>query len=85
MSAENERNSKASPQGRYANNFRIGFNAHEFLLDFGQLGEEHGDDEGRYHTRIVAVPINSKRLLALLEEAVKSYEDTFGTIHSPDA
>lgn len=85
MSTGNERSSGASPHGRYANNFRIGFNAHEFLLDFGQLGEEPEDDVGRYHTRIVVVPINSKRLLSLLEGAVKRYEDTFGTVGSPDA
>ncbi len=71
-----------SPEGRYVNNFRIGWNAQEFLLDFGQLGTE--DDDGRYVIRLVVVPTNTKRLLALLEDSVKGYEDTFGIIRSPE-
>ncbi len=72
------------PEGKYANFFRIGFNAQEFLLDFGQLSQ--GDDEDgeeSYHSRIVVVPVNTKRFLALLQESVASYEDTFADI--PDA
>ncbi len=71
-----------SPEGRYVNNFRIGWNAQEFLLDFGQLGTE--DDDGRYAIRLVVVPTNTRRLLALLEDSVRSYEETFGIIRSPD-
>lgn len=75
----------STPEGRYANVFRIGFNAQEFLLDFGQLGQGAEEDEDeRYHTRIIVVPVNSRRFLALLRESLESYEDTFAAIPEPD-
>ena len=74
----------SSQEGRYVNHFRIGWNAQEFLLDFGQLAQGTEDDEGRYALRLVVVPATAKRLLALLEESVRGYEDTFGIISSPD-
>ncbi len=81
MSTAREESLVASPEGRYVNNFRIGWNAQEFLLDFGQLGTD--DDDGSFPIRLVVVPANARRLLALLEDSVKGYEEAFGIIRSP--
>ena len=75
-------------EGRYANVLRVGFNAQEFLIDFGQLLQgEPAVDHGReqYFTRIVVVPTNMKRFLTVLRQAVGSYENTFAIIPDPDA
>lgn len=65
-------------EGRYANYFKIGYNAFEFLLDFGQLYPE-GKEAG-LHTRIITNPIYAKVLLELLRESLDRYEQTFGII-----
>jgi hypothetical protein len=65
-------------QGRYANYFKVGHNAFEFVVDFGQY---YGDDESlQLHTRIVTSPAYAKRLLNTLQEAVVKHETQFGTI-----
>jgi len=66
------------PEGRYANFFKVGHNAFEFLVDFGQLFP--GTHEGHLHTRIVTSPVYVKELLETLKEAVDRYELTFGPI-----
>ena len=86
MSNGNKDRRAALPEGRYANVFRIGFNAQEFLLDFGQLRQGDGEDEGeQFFIRIISVPINVKRLLTLLQQSIESYEETFLSIPDPDA
>ena len=45
--------------GRYANYFRIGHNACEFVLDFGQVYEAEYV-ESKLHTRIVTSPVYAK-------------------------
>jgi hypothetical protein len=67
------------PEGRYANYFKIGHNALEFLFDFGQLYAE--SQRAQFHTRIVTHPSYAKALLGLLQEAIAQYERTFGVIH----
>lgn len=65
-------------QGRYANYFKIGQNAFEFVVDFGQ---HYGEEETlQLHTRIVTSPVYAKRLLATLQEAVSRHEFTFGKV-----
>ncbi len=71
-------------EGRYANRFRIGSNAHEFLLDFGQSASDENNDE-RYHTRIITVPMLAKRLRDLLSESLSVYESNYGEIVESDA
>jgi hypothetical protein len=66
-------------EGRYANYFKVGHNAVEFLLDFGQLYPEN--QRARLHTRIITHPTYAKALLDLLRESVTLYEQTFGGIH----
>lgn len=61
----------------YANYFRIGFNAAEFLIDFGR----HFDRaEERLYQRIITNPSSAKTLSRLLREAIDGYEAKFGTI-----
>ena len=65
-------------EGRYANAFQVGHNTFEFVLDFGQVFP--GDDEGRFHTRIITVPVYAKALLETLRESIDRYEHTFGVV-----
>ena len=65
-------------EGKYANYFQVGYNAFEFLLDFGQLYSD-GKQE-RYHTRIVTSPSYARELLKVLGESIEQYEQTFGPI-----
>ncbi|NIM98496.1 MAG: DUF3467 domain-containing protein [candidate division Zixibacteria bacterium] len=65
-------------EGRYANYFKIGYNAFEFVLDFGQSYPE-GEKE-KVHTRIVTSPNYAKALLETLGESIERYEETFGII-----
>ena len=65
-------------EGRYSNYFKVGHNAFEFVVDFGQFYPENGDP--RLHTRIITSPIYVKSLLETLRESVEQYEQTFGAI-----
>jgi len=67
-------------EGRYANHFRLGHNAYEVILEFGQF--YRGDRKPVTHTKIVTSPAYAKALLRLLEDFVKDYEKTFGPIAS---
>jgi len=65
-------------EGRYSNFFKIGYNAFEFLLDFGQVYQEGGADS--VHTRIVTTPRYAKALSELLIETLADYVKTYGQI-----
>ena len=65
-------------EGRYSNYFKVGHNAFEFVLDFGQFYPENGD--AKLHTRIITSPIYVKSLLGTLRESVERYEQAFGAI-----
>ena len=69
-------------EGRYANYFKVGHNAHEFLLEFGQMFEE--EHEPHMYARIVTSPPYAKALLETLEESVQQYEAKFGRIPDLD-
>lgn len=69
-------------EGRYANYFKVGHNAYEFVLDFGQFYPESQD--ATFHTRIITLPVYAKALLALLHESIVQYEQTFGAIPQYD-
>ncbi len=66
------------PEGRYANYFKVGHNAVEFLLDFGQFYPE--SDEKQLHTRIITSPIYAKALLEIIRKSLDQYEQIFGAI-----
>jgi hypothetical protein len=65
-------------EGRYANYFKVGYNAFEFVLDFGQYYIE--DQEVQLHTRIVTGPSYAKALLEFLQDCIDKYELDFGII-----
>jgi hypothetical protein len=57
--------------GRYANCFQVGYNAFEFLLDFGQSYES---DRTIMHTRIVLLPSCARDLAELLCASLANHE-----------
>ena len=73
-----EGESSAQLDGKYSNYFTVGHNAFEFLLDFGHCSPE--DEEGHFHTRIIASPSCAKALFELFRESIDRYEQTFGLI-----
>jgi hypothetical protein len=62
---------KHKEDARYANYFQVGYNAFEFLLEFGQR-------EGRIHTSIYLSPQHARMLSDLLSGALKEYADGQG-------
>lgn len=65
-------------EGRYANYFKVGHNACEFLVDFGQFYPE--TEKARFHTRIITSPTHAKALMEVFRESIELYEETFGAI-----
>ena len=65
-------------EGRYSNYFKVGHNAFEFVLEFGQFYPKNG--EAKLHTRIVTSPNYTKDLLETLWESIQQYEKIFGKI-----
>jgi hypothetical protein len=58
--------------GRYANYFKIGYNAFEVVLEFG---EKFSDADGaQMHTRIVTNPIYAQALLGTLNDALHQFD-----------
>jgi len=70
------------PEGRYANYFKVGHNAFEFVLDFGQFYAEN--NEAKLFARIVTNPISAKNLIEVLQESVEQYEQIHGPINMND-
>ncbi len=64
----------ADPEARYANFFRIGFNAYEFVLDFGQ---EYPPEAERIHTRLVVNIALARNLCETLESSLRDYSSRF--------
>ena len=63
-------------EGRYANYLEVGYNAIEFLLDFGQKYSE----QGRMHMRIITFPSYAKEFMRVLARSIEQYEQTVGPI-----
>ena len=66
----------------YSNYFKIGYNAFEFVLDFGQFYLE--SEPEHLHTRIVTAPPYAKALIEVLQHSVNAYEQKFGSIPPGD-
>jgi hypothetical protein len=66
-------------EGRYANYFKVGHNAYEFVIDFGQAYEDDARKE-RIHSRIITSPVYAKGLLETLRDAIEQHEANFGRI-----
>ena len=65
-------------EGQYANYFKVGNNAYEFVVDFGQFFPENGKAE--IYSRIVTSPAYTKALVETLENALLRYEKQYGKI-----
>lgn len=84
MSHEFPDSEGASPlEGRYSNYFKIGFNAFEFLVEFGQLYPENV--QTKLHTRIITGPLYAQKLCELLQDSLAKYEQAFGNILNNEA
>jgi hypothetical protein len=82
-SKSNNRQGKASRriknlEGKYANYFKVGHNAIEFVFDFGQFYP--GTDEAELYTRVITSPCYAKFLLETLTKSIEQYEMAFGAI-----
>jgi len=64
------------PEARYSNIFRIGYNAFEFVLDFGQCYPPGAE---QMHTRIVTSPSSAKDLSELLQDSVGAHEEKYSS------
>jgi hypothetical protein len=65
-------------EGKYANYFAVGYNAHEFIFDFGQNYSEN--DQAELHTRIITSPAYAKALFELLHQSIAEYKKAHGSI-----
>jgi hypothetical protein len=65
-------------EARYANSFRVGYNAFEILLDFGQVSSK--TSRPKLQSRIITNPALAKALSGMLEESLKQYRTEFGPI-----
>ena len=65
-------------EGQYANYFKVGHNAYEFVIDFGQYYP--GTEEAELYTRIITSPAYAKSLLETLRESIEQYKQSFGAI-----
>lgn len=69
---------KNALEGKYANYFKVGHNAFEFVLDFGQYYP--GNDQAKLITRVITSPKYVKTFSRTLLEALKQFEMLYGTI-----
>ena len=66
------------PGKPYSNYLRVGWNAFEFVLDFGDHHE--GGAEAASVAMIVTSPAYAKAFTKTLQDSIDSYERQFGTI-----
>jgi hypothetical protein len=62
-------------EGKYANCFRVGFNAFEIVIDFAQC--RPNTTLAMLHTRIIVAPAYARTLLRLLAETISTYERNY--------
>ena len=63
-------------EGKYAIHFAVGYNAYEFIFDFGQSFSEN--EEAELTVRVVTSPFYAKEFLKTLQKSIEQYEKTFG-------
>jgi hypothetical protein len=63
-------------EGQYANYFKVGHNAYEFVIDFGQYYPEN--DKAELYTRIITGPAYARDLLEILKDSIIQHEESFG-------
>ncbi len=75
---QRERVLKPEPEGRYSNFMKAGYNAHEFVVEFGQMYQ--GSDWMTIHTRIVTTPAYAKAFEKVIAAALAEFERKYGPI-----
>lgn len=65
-------------KGHYANHFRIGHNAFEFIIDFGQFYE--GNKRAQFSFRAITSPAYALELRNMLSDSLHEYEESFGRV-----
>jgi hypothetical protein len=68
-------------EGRFANYFKVGYNAFEFLIDYGQYFPDTEDTA--FHTRIITNPLAAINLMETLRDSLVQYEEIYGPIDMP--
>lgn len=68
--------------GIYSNLAIISHSPNEFIIDFVTIMP--GIPKARVRSRIILTPQNAKRLLKALENNIKTFENTNGTIQEQD-
>jgi len=63
-------------EAKYANHFAVGYNAYEFIFDFGQDYSEN--EEAELSVRVVTSPFYAKEFLKTLQKSVEQYEKSYG-------
>lgn len=71
------------PEAYYANFLVVGYNAFEFVLDFGQSYDAKGKES--MSVRVVTAPAYAKSMLHTLQEAVARYEGEHDPIPGAEA
>jgi hypothetical protein len=81
-----DRVAPAPVEGHYANYFKVGYNAFEFVIDFGQLypAGQAGDKNAQFHTRIITVPVYARALVETLQESIEQYAQGFGEFRNDE-
>ena len=79
---------KDNVNGRYANYFKVGYNAYEFVIDFCQYHSVNGCcfeiEKAELCERFITSPAYAKALMNVLRKSIKEYEDTFGFIEEEE-
>jgi hypothetical protein len=68
------------PDAKYTNYMAVGFNAYEFILEFGHVID---DEPVRVHTRLIMTPAIVNLLCRSLCESVRQYGESFGLVDGP--
>jgi hypothetical protein len=69
-------------EGKYANYFAVGYNAHEFIFDFGQNYSEN--DPAELFARIITIPASAKAFFETFRKSISQYEQSYGIIAEDD-
>ena len=69
-------------EGKYANYIAVGYNAHEFIFDFGQNYSEN--DQAELFARIITNPASAKAFFLTFKKSISQYEQSFGLIAEDD-
>ena len=68
-------------EGKFANYFKVGYNAFEFVIDYGQYFPDTEDTA--FHTRIITNPLAAINLMETLRDSLVQYEEIYGPIGMP--